>query len=58
VSHSLRLIAILRATLRRVEEQFGRDDPSILQLKRSILQAIAELEIKKIETANGKGKAA
>jgi hypothetical protein len=48
------LIAILRAALRRVEQQFGSDNPRFLQFKRLILLTIAELEIERAKkTSDG-----
>ncbi len=39
------LILILRETLKRVEEESNPDDPTLLKLKSSLLQAIADFEL-------------
>lgn len=46
---SHRLIVILKATLNRVEEQFGPNDPTFLQLKSSLVRAISELGIERVD---------
>jgi hypothetical protein len=48
------LIAILQATVGRVKEQLGSDDPAFLKLQSSILRAVAELEIQKTKFEQGK----
>jgi len=49
--YTLTLIEILRKTLRDVEASSDgdRNDPAVLQLKRSIARTIAELEVAKLE---------
>jgi hypothetical protein len=46
------LIAILRAALRRVENESDHTDPKFLQLKRSILLTIAELELERLKRSD------
>ena len=46
------LIAILRETLNRLEQSAAADDPSLAELKRRIVRAIAELEVAKSERAS------
>jgi hypothetical protein len=43
------VIQILRNTLRRLDQgsDFRRDDPAVIQLKRHLVQSIAELEMMK-----------
>jgi hypothetical protein len=43
------LIAVLRETLNRLEISTEANDPSLAELKRRIVRAIAELEIAKSE---------
>jgi hypothetical protein len=47
--YSRNIIEILRSTLRRLEQdtEFPQDDPAVAQLKRHILQSLAELESQK-----------
>jgi hypothetical protein len=47
--HTPSLIEILRKTLRALEknEEFGRNDVAVKELRRSVARAIAELEIAK-----------
>lgn len=47
--YSHNIIEILRSTLRRLEEDsdFSQDDPAVIQLKRHILQSLAEFESQK-----------
>ena len=48
-SISRNIIEILRSTLRRLEQDadFRQDDPAVVQLKRHILQSLAEFELQK-----------
>ena len=46
------LIAILRETLNRLQQSAAADDPSLAELKRRIVRAIAELEVAKSERAS------
>jgi hypothetical protein len=43
------LIDLLRSTLKQMErdEEFSPDDPAAMELKASLLRAIAELELRK-----------
>jgi hypothetical protein len=45
------LIDLLRSTLKQMErdEEFSSDDPAALELKASLLRAIAELELRKAD---------
>jgi len=45
-SYSFNIFEILRGTLRRLEEdaEFRQDEPAVVQLKKHILQSLAELE--------------
>lgn len=48
------LVAILRSTLERLEQQNGEldpNDPAVIELKNSILRALGEIELKKMERA-------
>jgi hypothetical protein len=47
--YSCSVIEILRSTLRRLEKDFDfrQDDPAVVQLKRHILQSLAEFESQK-----------
>ncbi|MGD0156905.1 MAG: hypothetical protein ABSB50_12475 [Terracidiphilus sp.] len=47
--YSRNIIEILRSTLRRLEQDadFRQDDPAVVQLKRHILQSLAEFELQK-----------
>jgi len=47
--YSRSLIEILRSTLNRLEtgSDFRQDDPAVVQLKRHILQSLAEFESQK-----------
>ena len=47
--YSRNMIEILRSTLRRLEQDAGfpQDDPAVVQLKRHILQSLAEFESQK-----------
>ena len=48
-SYSRTVIEILRSTLSRLEtdSDFRQDDPAVVQLKRHILQSLAEFESQK-----------
>lgn len=48
-SYSRNIIEILRSTLRHLEQDtdFHQDDPAVVQLKRHILQSLAEFESQK-----------
>ena len=41
------IVGILRSTLRQLEREldFRQDDPAVIQLKKHIVQSIAELEV-------------
>jgi hypothetical protein len=54
--HRLDLVELLQKTLKQVEEveKLSPDDPALLQLKRHILRAIAELKV----AQNGRSMAA
>ena len=41
------LLNVLRATLRHLEEELGPNDATLLALKQTIVQIIAELELEK-----------
>ena len=45
-----RLVRILRRTLEQIESapEIGHDDPAVIELKRSLLHRIAELEVKDV----------
>jgi hypothetical protein len=47
------LIDVLRSTFKQLEQtiELRPDDPALRELKRSILTAIAELEVRKSEAA-------
>ena len=52
-SHRIRLINLLRGTLAQLEHEFNPNDPSITELKRSIVRALAELEISRESKSDG-----
>lgn len=51
---------LLQSTLQRLERnpEFRQDDPALIELKRQIVRAIAELEIAKSEPAASEDEAA
>ena len=53
-SYALDLIELLEETLKRLEsvEALSPNDPALLELKRSIVRTIAELEILKQEKSD------
>jgi hypothetical protein len=52
-SSSPMLIELLRSTLRRLEESQGVDpnDPTMIEIKNSILRSITELEVRRQDAA-------
>jgi hypothetical protein len=53
---NIRLLVILRNTLKHLEQDLGPDDPDFLRLESLLLREISELELEKTE--EGAAKAA
>ncbi len=53
---NIRLLLILRTTLKHLEQDLGPDDPDFLRLKSLLLREISELQLEKSE--EGVAKAA
>ncbi|HEX9201774.1 MAG TPA: hypothetical protein VF865_19610 [Acidobacteriaceae bacterium] len=53
VNFSPAFLEVLRSTLERVEHtlELAPDDPKLIEFKRSVLRAIAELEMRKSDAA-------